>query len=886
MKLVIFDGNAIIHRAYHAIPPLTTKDGIMVNAVYGFASMLLRVLKDLNPEYVAVTFDMSGGTFRHEKFDGYKAKRVKADQALYDQIPLVHELVEAFKIPIFEKKGYEADDVIGTIATCAQQEKVNGELVETYVVSGDMDTLQLVTDHVKVYTLRMGLNDVVIYDPAKVQERYGFGPEYIVDYKSLRGDTSDNIPGVPGIGEKTATELIQKFGSLEKIYVDLKQPDSRIKAEMKPGVVAKLMSGEESAQMSKFLATIDCHVPEVDFTLAKSAFNSVPTEEVIKIFDRFEFSSLLKRIPRSANQTQKKSPATPKAKKVELEEHPASEIVEQLKEAAQKQKFFGCQVVRSARGTEGVLVVVGQKALFFPPQQLHAWAEIFADSSIELIGHDVKQVLKTTDALKIVVHNTLFDVMIASYLLQSGEKVYDARAIIAQFLGEEHLPEAQTGTLFGVNKAVLAQELTLVLEVAPLLKNKLRETKSDEIMQKIECPLIPILAEMEACGIAIDKEKLKDLGTEVDQSIATITDTIYNLSGEKFNIASPIQLREVLFEKMKISAQGIKKGKTGLSTAAEQLEKLRGVHPIIDEIESYRELAKLKNTYIDVLPTLINKKTNRLHTSFNQTVAATGRLSSSDPNLQNIPVRTDLGREIRKAFVAEPGNVLLSADYSQLELRIAAALAGDKKMIEIFEQDLDIHTATAAAINHVPLDQVTREMRYAAKEINFGVLYGMGTYGLSWRAKISAATAKAFIEQYFTEFSGLKKYLEETIEIGKKLGYTETLFGRRRYLPDLLAPNFQVRSAAERMAINHPIQGTEADMIKLGMINVQPKLKDYGIQLLLQVHDELVFEVKTDQIGAVSPIIKEILEQVVKLKVPVKVELKQGKNWGEMDKIS
>ena len=898
-RLVIIDGNAIIHRAYHAIPPLSSKDGKMVNAVYGFASMLLRVWQDLKPDHIAVTFDVAGGTFRHVKFDKYKATRVKAAQELYDQIPMVHELVRAFNIPIYEKKGYEADDVIGTIVEKikTQKSKVKNkeDIFDVYVVTGDMDTLQLVNENVKVYTLRKGINDVVIYDPAGVKAKFGFGPEMVVDYKALRGDPSDNIPGVPGIGEKTATELIQKFGSIDAIYDKIKNQKSKIK--IKEGIINKLIVGEESAKMSKELATIDCNVPDLEFTLKDCELKNFDREKTIELFQKLGFVSLLKRIPgldyEENNNSKLSSVKNKKMADLVYVEVKVVVSVGQIKTLIEKKKQFSAKAIMGgadifAEKLLGVAFVVEGHGFWVPTEFVGDIWEVFSDEKTELVGHDLKKLIKVLRLQNIEVKNKLFDVMIASYLLNPGTRAHDVSSVLLTVLGKELPAGGNQTNLFGVDGRAVADELYLLSQTVDKLRADLLKIDDQGLFEKVEMPLIGVLSEMELNGVAVDHEMLGKLSKEAATEEKKVSKKIFELAGQEFNISSPLQLREILFDKLQIPVEGIKKGKTGLSTGAEQLEKMRGLHPIIDLIENYRELTKLQNTYIDVLPTLINKKTGRIHTTFNQAVTATGRLSSSDPNLQNIPIRTEMGREIRKAFIAEEGNVLISADYSQIELRIVASLAEDKTMMSVFERDEDIHRATAAAINGVPLDKVTKEMRRAAKEINFGILYGMGAYGLSWRADIPQWQAKEFIEKYFSEFSGVKKYIDTTLAFTKKEGYCETLFGRRRYIPELNSPNFQLRSSAERMAINHPIQGTAADLIKMAMISVADELKNHfskennDVRMTLQVHDELVIEVKKGLEEKVGKIVKETMESVVKLRVPVRVDVHSGKRWGEI----
>jgi DNA polymerase-1 len=889
-KLMIIDGNAIVHRAYHAIPPLTTKDGIVVNAVYGFVSMLLKVLHELKPDYIAVTFDEAGPTFRHKKYEKYKATRVKAEQALYDQIPLTKEVMGAFQFPIFSKAGYEADDVIGTIV-----KKVENEDVETFIVTGDMDTLQLVSEKVKVYTLRKGISDVVVYDPKGVFDRFGFGPEKVVDYKALRGDTSDNIPGVPGIGEKGATELITKVGGIEEIY---KKLDVLKKLGFTDSLISKLKNGKESAEMSKDLATLDTDVPKLSFKLEDCKIKPFDREKLVATFHKFEFISLLKRIPefRDGKESEKK-PAVRKITKIEKGDYKYSELkteaeVEKIIENIKKNGVFAARLLTEGsdlftKKLIGIVIVEQDESVFVPAKLTKELIKLFSDIKIELIGHDLKQLVKYFEINEGVdVGNKLFDTMVASYLLNPGSRAHDAAGLIFKFLGKELTASSGQESLFGVDKREAAYELYLINKLATQLKADLEKSDNLGLLEKLEMPLVLVLADMEANGVAVDLKLLKHLSQKVEKDVKKVTEKIFSLAGMEFNISSPIQLREVLFEKLDIPTDGIKKGKTGLSTSAEELDKLKGLHPIIDEVSVYRELTKLQNTYIDTLPTLINPKTSRIHSTFNQTVAATGRLSSSDPNLQNIPIRTELGKEIRNAFIAEPGNKLISADYSQIELRVVASLAKDQKMIEIFEKGEDIHKATAAAIHGVSLDKVTKEMRYAAKEINFGVLYGMGVYGLSWRADIPQWQAKEFINKYFEEFSGVKKYIDSTLSFTKKEGYCETLFGRRRYLPELLSSNYQARSAAERMAINHPVQGTAADLMKMAMIEVFKYLRETypnkDARLLMQVHDELVLEVKEKLAESVSQRVKEIMEGVVKLLVPVKVEVGVGHSWGEI----
>jgi DNA polymerase-1 len=756
------------------------------------------------------------------------------------------------------------------------------------------------------------MSDIVIYDDAEVEKRYGFSPKQVIEYKALAGDTSDNIKGVPGIGEKTATDLIKKFGTIEKIYEEIDNERATVEKEVRPAVLKKLEEGKESAFLSKELATIECNVPDLGFDLEKCKLKPFDREKVIKLFQEFEFVSLLKRIPElgatsvEVGKEKKSSKKKNTKKKFEFQEISSENDTKELITLISEEKLFAAKVLLSGSdvftGTiNGMLLIVQDKVWYAQRKFLNLLLDIFSLEDVTLVGHDLKQLVKALtvygfgrDALSAVstgaginLKNQLFDIMIASYLLQPGSRAHDPAGVILKTLGQELTIVTQQSSLFGIDPRVQAEELYLLFQCYKPLKKDLESIDDYGLMEKIEMPTMKVLAEMELNGVFLDTKRIAEISKENTKELAEVTKTIHALAGVEFNISSPIQLREVLFEKLEIPVEGLKKGKTGLSTSAETLELIRDQHPIIPLIEQYRELTKLQNTYIDVLPTLINPKTHRIHTNYNQAIAATGRLSSIDPNLQNIPVRTKLGLEVRKAFIAEEGNILVSADYSQIELRVVASLAQDKEMMEIFEKGLDIHQATAAAIHEVPLDKVTKDMRYAAKEINFGILYGMGTYGLSWRAGISHAQAKTFIAKYFQEFSGVRKYLDETLKFTKEKGYCETLFGRRRYIPELASTNFQARASGERMAINHPIQGTAADIMKMAMIAVNDALKSkkYSndkVKMILQVHDELVLEVEKGLEDEIGELLKETMEHVVELRVPVKVEIHGAKSWGEM----
>lgn len=932
---------------------LTTKDGELVNAVYGFTAVLIKAIRELKPDYVVLTMDKAGQTFRHKEYDKYKAHRVKAPDELYSQINRVEQVARAFSIPIYGEEGFEADDLIGTIART-----VDGG-IEKIIVTGDLDTLQLVNEYTKVYTMKRGLTDSMLYDVKAVEQRFGLKPEQMVDYKALRGDPSDNIPGVKGIGEKTAIELLQEFKTLDGVYKYLdKMPNAklRIKTEIKPRIIELLKQYRDDAYMSKSLAEIKCDV-KIDFDLQSALFSDFDHKKVAQLFSELEFKSLLPRLQGLvAKELSKKSKEeqveaalnkferNKKLFKYELvdTEEKFSDFFKELKK--EKEFAFDTETANfepidaellgmSFSWKEGeayyvqitndkLQIIKNQSDLFtyktgIKDQGLgikngnaNTWIEklkpVLEDGGIKKYGHNIKYDIEVMRCYGVDIKGIAGDTMIASYLLNPGTRQHNLDGLTFTELGHQKITKDD---LLGKGREKISfgevpteklsnyscEDADFTFRLAKKLIPELKRNKLDRLFNDIEMPLVKILAEMEQNGVKIDEAYLKRLSLKTGKKLEQLEEKIYNLAGKKFNISSTQQLREILFNGLKISALNINKTKTGLSTAAEELEKLKDEHPIIRLIQEYRELSKLLTTYIDALPKLINKKTGRLHTSFNQTVTATGRLSSTDPNLQNIPIRTELGREVRKAFVADAGFKLVSLDYSQIELRLAAHMSGDEKMIKAFKEGADIHSLTAAEINQVPLSEVTKEMRRQAKAVNFGVIYGQGPRGLAQGADIPYARAKEFIEKYFLIYQGVKNYIDETIAQAKEKGYTETMFGRVRYLPEINSSMLQVAKTAERMAINTPIQGTAADMIKMAMIQMQIYTdfntnlhrlnKKTPVKMILQVHDELVFEIREDMIEEAVKKIKNIMENAIKLKVPVIVDAKIGDNWGEMRKI-
>ncbi|MEK7108961.1 MAG: DNA polymerase [Patescibacteria group bacterium] len=787
-RLVILDTHAILHRAYHALPDFSSSKGEPTGALYGLVSMLVRIITDLRPDYIAAAFDLPGPTFRDAAYKEYKGTRAKTEDALIHQIKRSRDVLGAFGVPLYDAEGFEADDVVGTIVEQMKKEKD----LDLIIASGDMDTLQLIDDkRVRVYTLRKGLTDTVMYDEAGVVERYGFGPSAVPDLKGIAGDASDNIKGVPGVGEGSALKLLQTYGTLEKIYAAIKKEGvDKVaeKAAVQKRFVQLMAGNKEEAQFSKMLATIRRDAP-VDFKLpAKTWREGAESKAVLDMLNEFDFRSLIPRV---------------------------------------KQVLGG--------GGE----TVGQNSL------------VEAEPTRGLFGRAVSPEIFEQAALAVWVLDT-----------NTTEPTLEDIARIGK---SESFDEAFAN-----------------------LKKQIHDKELDFVYEKIELPLTPVLRRMEKRGVKIDKAFLEKLSKEYTTELQKIAARIYTAAGGEFNIASPKQLGEVLFDRLGLIAK--KKTAGGArSTRESELQKLAGHHPIIEDILSYRELAKLLSTYIDTIPALLDNQ-DRLHTTYIQAGTTTGRVASQNPNLQNIPIKTELGRAIRHAFVADKGMALVAFDYSQVELRIAAILSGDEGLAEIFRNGRDVHTEVASRVFHAKPEDVTYEMRRRAKVINFGILYGMGVTSLQQSLGTKRAEAQEFYNQYFAAFPKLSAYMDDTIAQASRLGYTQTLFGRRRYFDGLKSPIPYVKAAAERMALNAPFQGTAADLFKLAMLRVDEYLQaDKRGYLLLQVHDELVFEVEKDAVGDIAPKLKEIMENVFPEKerrgIPVTVEGKAGKNWGDMQKL-
>lgn len=909
-RMLVLDANALIHRAFHALPPLTSPSGEPVGALYGLGLTLLNVLKTFQPTHVVAAFDRPEKTVRHEQFAAYKAKREKTPDELRVQIIRARDVLDAFSIPTLDAKGYEADDVIGTVAEVARK-----HALETIIVTGDQDALQLVNDATRVHLLKRGIKDTVTLGPDEVFERYGLAPEQLIDFKALRGDPSDNIPGVRGIGEKTATTLLQTHGTLEHVYAHLE--------DIAPPIRKKLEAGKDDALMSRKLVTIVRDLP-----VAKNldAFLRTPYDraKAIALFQELGFASLLPKLPEipdapRGEQAQAPSsegtPGTLLLPQAPRKRTPGYHLVtttaeaEKVRKQLERSKGFvvDTETERLGARTEalhGISVSFKEgESWYIPAPHVHALTSVLEDERIPKFGHNLKYDLEVFERAGIALRPLSFDTMLASYILAPGTRAHDLDTLAFTILGHEKIRiESLIGK--GKNQKGMSEvpledvaeyscedaDMTFRL-VAHLRKQLASEPRLQRVFEDLELPLIPVIAHMELTGVKLDTKFLGTLRQKIKRQLQSLERRIEKLAGGPFNIASAVQLQKVLFTNLRLPTAGITRTQTGLSTAADELEKLRDAHPIVPLVMEHRELSKLINTYLETLPTLTDAKTGRVYTTYNQTIAATGRLSSSDPNLQNIPIRTPLGAEMRKAFVAERGCVLLAADYSQLQLRLAAHIAHDRAMQEAFRAGHDIHAETAAFVFDVPVENVTSAQRRVAKTLNFGVLYGMGPQAFARAAGIGFGEAQRFIDEYMRTYRGIAEYMEEAKAMAATQGYVETITGRRRYLPEIHSRNPQIRGEAERMAINHPIQGSEADVMKKAMIHIfadiiRKQEPFQEVRMILQVHDELVFEVPKASASAVGRIVRDRMEGVESLSVPLTADIHVGKNWGAMRELA
>ncbi|GAA4712282.1 DNA polymerase I [Brevibacillus fulvus] len=885
---VLIDGNSIANRAFYALPLLSTSNGLHTNAVLGFTTMLLKVLEEMKPTHIMVAFDAGKVVFRHSEFTDYKAGRSKTPTELSEQFPLIRELLDAFSIKRFELEGYEADDIIGTLTLRADQNNW-----KTTVITGDKDMLQLVSDHVSVALTRKGVSELEVYTTAEIEQKYGLKPQQIIDLKGLMGDASDNIPGVPGVGEKTALKLLHQYGTVEEVLNHIDEISGKKLQE-------NLRGNVEQAKMSKSLATILREAP-VDLELDQVGYSGYDPGKLLEFFKRMEFKSLIPKI-KGISATSGYNAEAGEADETAGKSVPFSYLIADrgsLAELAEKLTSPMGLFVEMDGDNYHHAPIVGfglaaeDFALYLPMElalEWEAFRQWLADETKQKWVFDGKRDTVGLAWNGLQLNGIQFDMYLATYLLNATESnpiladaalQYAAVAIASDESvygkgAKRELPELATLSEHVARKA------TAIWQAVPAIRRELEQQELSELLTKLEGPLSLVLAEMERTGVKLDAERLVQMGQELDRKLDELTNKIYDLAGEPFNINSPKQLGEILFDRLQLPV--LKKTKTGPSTSADVLEKLAPYHPIIDEILLFRQLGKLRSTYIEGLLKEINSKTGKIHTLFNQATTATGRLSSTEPNLQNIPIRLEEGRKIREAFVpSEAGWYMLAADYSQIELRVLAHISRDQNLIDAFRKGMDIHTRTAMDVFGVSEDEVTSMMRRQAKAVNFGIVYGISDYGLSQNLNITRKEAAEFIDRYFAVFQGVKQYMEDIVEQAKQDGYVTTLLQRRRYLPDIRNKNFNLRSFAERTAMNTPIQGTAADIIKLAMIRMQESLRQQGLRsrMLLQVHDELVFEVPQDELETMKTLVADVMENALPLDVPLKVDVHYGPTWND-----
>lgn len=881
-KVLLVDGHSLFHRAFHALPPLSTREGQPTNAVYGFLQMLLALLEEEQPDYAAVALDVPAPTFRNEIFADYKGQRPPTDEALKAQLPLLPEVVDALGLSVVELEGFEADDVIGTLAARAAAEGY-----QVTIVTGDRDLLQLVRDGVEVVTTLRGIKETRRYDLDAVREEYGLEPERLIDLKALAGDSSDNIPGVPGIGEKSAQQILRQMGSLEEA---LKRVDEIESARIRN----RLKEHPEQALLSRRLAEIRTDVP-VPVRLEDLRWKGLRVERLRELARRLEFTSLLSRLPAEEESTRPEIAITVIEDQAALEALVADIRAQGAMTLAVAESEIGPTLAVAKSDAQVVLIPLTQSgseaATLFVEEtadelDLSGLREVLEAPEIDVRAADVKSLARKLASYGLEVRGAEFDPEIASYLLEPNRRDHSVATLTREHLGYT-LPEAEGEAQAEFEPALLqaASEVVAVRRLREPMRAHLERAGELELFDEVEMPLTLVLADMELAGIGVDADKLRQVGEQLDAMLAELEGRIYEIAGCEFNVASPQQLSEVLFERLQLPRG--RRTKTGWSTSAAVLEDLASKYEIVRLVLEHREYAKLRSTYVDGLLREIDDKTGRVHTTFEQTVAATGRLSSRNPNLQNIPVRTEWGREIRSCFVSEPGKLLLAADYSQIELRILAHMSEDTRLVEAFQAGADIHTETAAALFNVPAEEVTYEMRGRAKTVNFAVLYGQGPTALSKQLGISREEAAAFIENYFKALPGVRRYIDIIVATAREQGYVETLLGRKRPLPEIHSSDSRAASYAERAAVNTPIQGTAADIIKLAMLRLPPRLGEVSPDsaMLLQVHDELVLEVPEDEVGAVGRLVREVMESAFELRVPLVVDVAAGTNWRDMESV-
>lgn len=879
-KLLILDSNSIINRAFYGIRALSAADGTPTNAIYGFLNILTKLINEQQPDYLCAAFDLKAPTFRHKMYDGYKAQRKPMPDELAAQMPIAKDILRAMGVTIFEKEGFEADDIIGTVSRiCGEND------TECFIATGDKDDLQLAGNGTKVIltVTRMGQNETTVYDENAVRERYHVSPHEFIDVKALMGDPSDNIPGVKGIGEKTAMSLVEKYHSIEYIYDNIDSID--VKGKM----LENLKNGRDMAFLSKQLAEIDTSVP-MEFDMEECGFDGgfKSSPELYGILKRLELNSIIKRLALTPSDESEIQPETDIFKDAVCTEiNSAKELKAALSSAGDEISLI---LDFSGESLAGAAFAAGNNAYFTAPSV--TGAELSETLKPFLENEEVKKnVCDIKDSIVRLsgiteINGIAFDASVAAYLINPSRKDFSVNALCEDFLGAS-VPVREEKQLSLLDDEPNEDNKSLALQAAALnaltkkLKEKIKENNQEQLYYEVELPLISVLAHMQINGFMVDKSELESFSAMLSAKIDALTKEIYFLADEEFNINSPKQLGVVLFEKLALKPA--KKTKTGYSTNADALEKLKDKHPIIGFLMQYRQYTKLKSTYCDGLVPLINSETHRIHSSFNQTVTVTGRISSTEPNMQNIPTRTELGREIRKMFVAKDGYTLVDADYSQIELRVLAHMADDETMINAFRNNEDIHAVTASQVLGIPLNEITKEQRSSAKAVNFGIVYGIGEFSLSQDLGISVKEAKAYIDSYLEKYHGVRKYMERVKKEAKGNGYVTTMMNRIRYIPELKSSNYNVRQFGERAAMNTPVQGSAADIIKLAMVRVDNRLisEKMKSRLILQVHDELIVEAHNDETEKVKKILKEEMENAVQLKVPLIVDMAEGHSWYE-----
>ena len=860
-KLLILDSNSILNRAFYGVRYLSAKDGTPTNAIYGFLNILLKLIKEQEPDYICAAFDVKAPTFRHKQYEGYKAQRKPMPEGLAAQMPLAKDVLRAMGVTILEKEGYEADDIIGTVARLCEESEIS-----CFIATGDKDDLQLASDKTKVIltVTKSGYNETIIYDDKAVKEKYHVTPTEFIDVKALMGDPSDNIPGVKGVGEKTAMSLIEKHHSIEYIYENIDD------IGLKGARLQKMKDGREMAFMSKELATINRNTP-IEFNAEKCVFDGFENNgELYEILKRLELNSIIKKLDLSGVDNVKENEDIFKDFSYQVGDKnmiSGDKVTVVL-------DFDGDNISSAAVGAGNNAVVLNEQDDI---------KELLEDDSIAKVMFDVKEAIVKLNC-RIDIKNIADDTAIAAYLVDPAKNEYTIEKLASEYFGTViEKPEVKQLSLLDDVETDRSEYLAKCAVALGVLNerigDKIKENGQEKLYQEVELPLVTVLAHLEINGFLVDDHQLKEFADKLGEKIDALTNEIYMLAGEEFNINSPKQLGVILFEKLELKP--VKKTKTGYATNADVLEKLRDKHPIVNFIMEYRQLAKLKSTYCDGLRAVVNPNTHRIHSVFTQTVTVTGRLSSTEPNLQNIPTRTELGREIRKMFVAKEGYVLVDADYSQIELRVLAHIANDETMINAFRNNEDIHAVTASQVLGIPLEDVTKEQRSSAKAVNFGIVYGIGEFSLAQDLHISVKEAKAYIESYLEKYHGVRNYMESIKEQAKKDGYVKTMLNRIRYIPELKSPNYNIRQFGERVALNTPIQGTAADIIKLAMVRVDNRLINEGLKskLILQVHDELIVEAHKDEVDKVKQILSEEMQSAMELNVPLKVDMSTGHSW-------